>query len=331
MTTVLQPAPSDPEHLADGPGPARSPAQIAWIRFRRDRVGVVSAIVVGFFILVAIAAPVIGWIYGRDPYTIYGIDRPGLLTASGLPAHSHGGISSAYWLGVEPGLGRDVFMQLVYGARTSLFIAFTVTLISTTVGVVFGLVTGFLGGRIDALGGWISDIIFTFPGLLLIIAMTPVLQSLFVAPDAETPSWLQFGSVIVVFCALGWTFQARLIRGQVLSLREREFVDAARMSGAGTWRIVRRELLPNLWSPILITFSLALPGVITAEAALAFIGIGIQEPTPDWGRMVNAGKDVYLADPTYLIVPGLALLILVLAFNLLGDSLRDALDAKGVR
>jgi peptide/nickel transport system permease protein len=328
MTMAEPPAGAAP---ASGAGPTRSPAQIAWARFRRDRVGVISAAVVVFFIAVALLAPVIGWIYGRNPYTTYGVNQGGLLTPSGLPAHRLGGMSSQFWLGVEPGLGRDVLMQLVYGARTSLFIAFVVSVITTVYGVLFGIITGYLGGRVDWLGGRIIDVMLTFPGLLLLIALSPIIEAKFTSPDTEMPTWMRFAVVMIVLSVLGWMGSARLIRGQVLSLREREFVDAARMSGAGTWRIVTKELLPNLWSPILIVLSLSIPGVITGEAALSFLGVGILEPIPDWGRMVKDGADVYFADPTYLIVPGTALLILVIAFNLLGDSLRDALDPKGVK
>lgn len=167
-----------------------------------------------------------------------------------------------------------------------------------------------------------------FPDLLFPIAIGPVIESVFVSPDQDTPTWLRFTSIIIL-SIFGWVLQARLVRGQVLSLREREFVDAARMSGATSWRIVTKELLPNLWSPILVTFSLAVPAFITTEAALAFLGVGIVEPIPDWGRMINRGAEVYLSDPTHMLVPGLALFLLVLCFNMLGDSVRDALDPKG--
>lgn len=309
----------------------RSPREIAWRRFRRDRVGMASAGVVAFFIAVAALAPVISWVYGKDARTRYGQETPGLFNDFGFPVGARGGMSGEFWLGLEPGLGRDVFMLLVYGARTSLFIAFTVATISVTIGVLYGIVTGYLGGRVDALGGWFIDVMLTFPGLLLIIALTPVVQDVLVGAEEETPTSIRFATVIILFSVFGWVFQARLIRGQVLSLREREFVEAARMSGASTWRIVRRELLPNLWSPILVTYSLLVPAIITGEAALAFIGVGITEPTPSWGRMVERGAQVYLADPMFMIVPGTALLILVLAFNLLGDAIRDALDPKGLR
>ena len=309
----------------------RSPGRIAWARFRRDRVGVVSAWVVAFFVAVAVCAPLISTVYGKDPYERYGQKTPGLLRSSGVPVGARGGMSSEHWLGLQPRLGRDVFMQLVYGARTSLLIAVSSAVLVTLIGVTFGLVTGYLGGRVDALGGRLMDIVLAFPSLLFILSFAPVLETAFVAADEETPGWLRFGSLIFVLSALGWVLQARLIRGQVLSLREREFVDAARMSGAGTARIIRRELLPNLASPILVTFSLILPAMITTEAALAFLGVGVVEPTPDWGRMIRKGAGDYPSDPFYTLIPGLALFVLVLCFNLLGDAVRDALDPKSLR
>ncbi len=328
LTAGAPSAPEPHELSAATPDTGRSPRLIAWQRFRRDRVGVVSAYVVLFFILLAVLAPLLSKVYGKTPYVTYGQDNPGLLDDYGFPAGRFGGISSSYWLGLEPGLGRDTFMQLVYGARTSLFIAGSAALLTTAFGVLYGLVIGYLGGWVDAVGGRVMDVIFAFPGLLFIIAFSPIVESVFVAPDEETPVWLRFGSIIFILSVLGWVYQARLIRGQVLSLREREFVDAARMSGASSWRIVRRELLPNLWSPTLVTFSLTLPSLITTEAALSFLGVGIVEPIPDWGRMINRGAQVYQDDLAYMLFPGVALFLLVLCFNLLGDSARDALDPK---
>ncbi len=332
-TAELPPASPGPsgEVATRAATPGRSPSQLAWARFRRDRVGVVSGIVVLGFVVVAALAPVIAKVYGKDPYTTYGQDTPGLLNDYGNPVGRFGGISSEFWFGLEPGLGRDVLTQLVYGARTSLFIAVSVALITTAFGVLYGIVVGLLGGWADTLGGRVMDVVFAFPGLLFVIAFSPVVEALFVDPEQETPTALRFATIIIVLSVFGWVLQARLVRGQLLSLREREFVDAARMSGAGTWRIVRREILPNLWSPVLVTFSLALPSLITTEAALAFIGVGIVEPIPDWGRMIDKGADVFVADPTYMVFPGLALFVLVLCFNLFGDAVRDALDPKSAR
>ncbi|MEZ0071891.1 ABC transporter permease [Planotetraspora sp. GP83] len=313
------------------PAPAivgRSPGQLMWRRFRRDKTGMISALIVLFFILVALAAPLISALYGKDPYTTYGQDSPGLLNDFGFPILPNGGMSSDFWFGIEPGLGRDVFTQLVYGIRTSLLISLVATLATTAIGVVVGIVAGYVGGRTDYVVGRVIDVLLSFPQTLFIIAFIPVLENLLVKPDEETPTSLRATSLIILLTVFGWAGLSRLLRGNVLSLREREFVEAARVSGASPARIVFKELLPNLWTPILIQSTLALPAFVTAEAALSFLGVGILEPTPDWGRMFLRGTEVYTSDITYLMFPGIALLIFVVAFNLLGDSVRDAFDPK---
>jgi len=299
-----------------------------WLRFRRDRTGMISAAVVVFYILVAAAAPLISWLYGKDPYTTYGLDNPGLLNEYGFPILPNGGISSEFWFGIEPSLGRDVFMQLVYGIRTSLAIALAATLGCTIVGIVVGIVAGYFGGRTDYILGRVIDVMLSFPSTLFIIAFMPVVENLLVPPEEETPIWLRAVTLIIVLTAFGWASLARLLRGSVLSLREREFVEAARVTGASPARIIFKELLPNLWTPILIQSTLMLPAMVTAEAALSFLGVGMIEPVPDWGRMFLRGTEVYQDDITYLMFPGIALLIFVIAFNLLGDSVRDAFDPK---
>ncbi|MBB5131679.1 peptide/nickel transport system permease protein [Thermocatellispora tengchongensis] len=306
----------------------RSPGRLMWLRFRRDRTGVASAVVVAFFLLVAICAPLISWVYGKDPYTQYGQERPGLLNEFGYPILPNGGISPEFWFGLEPGLGRDVFMLLVYGIRTSLLIAGAATVLTTLIGVVVGITAGYAGGRTDYLVGRVIDILLSFPSTLFFIAFMPVVESVFVSAQEETPTWLRAASLITVLTMFGWATIARLLRGQVLSLREREFVEAARVSGASPARIVFKELLPNLWTPIIIQATLLLPLFVTTEAGLSFLGVGIVEPTPDWGRMIQRGAEVYRDDITFLIFPGVAMVIFVLAFNLLGDSVRDALDPK---
>ncbi|WP_449063654.1 ABC transporter permease [Planomonospora algeriensis] len=306
----------------------RSPGQLMWLRFRRDRTGIASAAVVAFFFLVAALAPVISWIYGKDPYTLYGQDAPGLLNDFGYPVLPNGGISPEFWFGIEPGLGRDVFMQLVYGIRTSLLIAAAATAATTAIAIVTGIVAGYAGGKTDYAIGRLIDLTLSFPATLFIIAFMPVVENLFVSPDEETPVWLRAVTLVVMLTAFQWAGLARLLRGQVLSLREREFVEAARVTGASPARIVFKELLPNLWTPILIQATLTLPALVTAEAALSFLGVGMIEPIPDWGRMFLRGTQVYQDDITYLVFPGAALLIFVIAFNLLGDSVRDAFDPK---
>ncbi|MER7932898.1 ABC transporter permease [Streptomyces sp. NPDC093272] len=310
---------------------SRSPGRLAWKRFKRDRTGVISAYVVIFFFAIAIAAPLIAKLYGKNPYTTYASDRPELLDAFSYPAGPNGGMSSEFWFGIEPQLGRDVFTFLLYGIRTSLGIAVAATILTCVAGVVIGVTAGYLGGKTDYLVSRIIDIVLSFPSTLFFIAFMPVVYGLFVAPDDNVPTWLIAVSLIVVLSAFGWASIARLLRGQVLGLREREFVEAAKVTGASPMRIVFKELLPNLWTPIIIQSTLMLPAYVTAEAGLAFLGVGITDPTPDWGVMIGRGAQFYSQDFTFMLFPGLSMVIFVLAFNLLGDSVRDALDPKSKR
>lgn len=308
-----------------------SPMAISWRRFKRDRTGVVSAIIVAFFIVVALCAPLISMIYGKDPYTLYGQDNPSLLDDYGTPVGSGGGMSGDFWFGLEPRLGRDVFMQLVYGIRTSLLIALAATLLATVIGAIIGVAAGYLGGKVDYFVGRAVDIMLAFPSTLFYIAFTPVLFAAFYSPEESVPVWARSAILIAMLVIFGWAGLARLLRGAALSFREREFVEAAKVTGASPARIIFKELLPNLWTPILIQATLMLPGLVTAEAALSYLGVGVIEPTPDWGRMIATGTEVYQDDIAYLIFPGASLVIFVLAFNLLGDSVRDALDPKTKR
>lgn len=312
-------------------GRDRSPWRLAWARFRRDRVGVVSGLLVSAFFVAGVGAPIIAWLYGKDPYRTYGQNNPGLLDEYGFPIGAAGGMSPEFWFGLEPGLGRDVFTQLLYGIRTSLLIAVAVVVIVTVTGTLLGVAAGYFGGVVDFVIGRIIDVLLAFPGVLFFITFMPVVTAILVSPGSETPTSLRVAALIIVLSFFGWTRTARLLRGQVLSLREREFVAAAKVSGAGPWRIIRHELLPNLWTPILIVATLDVPAYVTIEAALSFLGVGIVEPTPDWGRMIHRGAEVYSSDLAYMLFPGVTMLIFVLAFNLLGDSARDALDPKATR
>jgi peptide/nickel transport system permease protein len=328
VTTLLSDA--APTAAAEAPQ-GRSPAALAWRRFRRDRVGIASGIVVALFFVVGLGAPVISWLYGKNPYTTYGQNQPGLLNEYGYPIGPMGGMSSHFWLGVEPGLGRDVFTQLIYGIRTSLLISLAIVLIVTVLGILAGVTAGYLGTWVDYSMSRAIDVVLCFPATLFCIAFIPVVQSALVSPTQQVPTWLRAATVILVLSAFGWASIARLLRGQVLSLREREFIQSAQVIGVPAHRIILRELLPNLWTPILISVSLSVPAYVTTEAALSFLGAGMVEPTPDWGRMIQRGAEVYNADFSYMLFPGLAMLIFVLAFNLLGDSVRDALDPKSGR
>jgi peptide/nickel transport system permease protein len=330
-----EPGPDDAAGTSAGAAVApefvgRSPRQLAWIRFRRDKVGMVCAVIVGIFILIAIFAPLITKLYGQNPYTLYGQDD-NLLDSLGMPIKPNGGIDGTHWFGIEPQLGRDVFALLIYGIRTSLGIALCVTVLSVALGVAVGLVQGYLGGKTDYLVGRASDLVMSFPQQLFFIAFTPVIISLFVKPGDAEPTYVRFLALVLVQFVLGWMALGRLVRAQVLSLREREYVEAARLSGASAGRIIRKELLPNIWSTVLVQATLMLPVNVTAEAGLSFLGVGMRTPTPDWGLMFQDAAEYYRSDITYMFFPGIAMVIFVVAFNLLGDSVRDALDPKTIR
>jgi peptide/nickel transport system permease protein len=308
----------------------RSPRQLAWIRFKRDKTGVICAVIVACFVLIAIFAPLIVKLYGQNAYSLYGQDD-NLLNQYGLPIKPNGGIDGNHWFGIEPRLGRDILALLVYGIRTSLCISVCVTLLSVVVGVLVGLVQGYVGGKTDYFVGRFSDLMLSFPQQLFFITFTPVLLAVFVKPGDNESTYLRFMALVIVMFLLGWMALGRLVRAQVLSLREREYIEAAKLSGASTARIIRKELLPNLWTTILVQSTLLVPATVTAEAGLSFLGVGMTQPTPDWGLMFQDAAAYYQADITYMFFPGIAMVIFVVAFNLLGDSVRDALDPKTIR
>jgi ABC-type dipeptide/oligopeptide/nickel transport system permease subunit len=304
---------------------SKSPTRIALQRLRKDRVAMVCLGIFILFILIAIFAPLLVKLEGQDPYT----NRFDLTDRYGFPTI---GVNSEHWFGVEPRLGRDLFARWVYGARPSLIVAGSATILTTIIGVVIGLVAGFLGGWVDRTLSWIIDFFLSLPYLLVAIAFPAIFLAMFYGgPDGASPEQvarIRFISLISVLSLLGWASLARLIRGQVLSLREREFISAARVLGVPTRRILFRELLPNLVAPIVVSMSLALPGYIVAEAGLTFLGVGLLEPTPSWGVSISAAQNYYRADPLYLWLPVLGITILVLALSLLGDAIRDAFDPR---
>ena len=311
----------------------RSPGQLMWIRFKRDRTGVISAAVVVFFFLIAAAAPLIAKLYGKNPYTVYADERPELFDSAGVPVQPNGGISSEFWFGLEPGNGYDVFTKLLYGIRTSLMISLAVTVATVLTGILLGVTAGYLGGRADFFISRVIDFLLAFPAQLFFIASMPVVVSLFVSPTDETPVYVRVVALIMVQWFLGWMSLGRILRGTTLALREREFIEAARVSGAPPWRIIRREILPNVVTPILVQSTYMLPNFVTAEAGLSFLGVGIVEPTPDWGQMFSKASTelVMQNDITYMFFPGISMIIFIVAFNLLGDSVRDAFDPKTAR
>ncbi|MFC7548192.1 ABC transporter permease [Plantactinospora sp. GCM10030261] len=305
----------------------RSPGQLAWLRLRRDRVGMVSGAALIFFVLLAAAAPLVERLYGKGPQERF----PELLDRNGTPLGYAGGMSPEHWLGIQPRLGRDIFIQIVYGLRTSLMVAFVAALLTIALGIGVGILAGYLGGRVDALVTWLIDLTLAFPFFIFCFAFVPIAAAQFYGPRDAEATWFRPLLLVLIFALFNWTYTARIVRGQVLSLREREFVEAARASGAGLGHVLFRQLLPNLWAPILVVFSLNVPALITAEAALSFLGIGILEPTPDLGRLISDSVVYIRDDPAFTLTGGVTLFLLVLSFNLFGDALRDALDPKSTR
>lgn len=304
-----------------------SPFKLGLQRVRRDRLAVVAFWVVAFYVFIAVFAPILVRILNIDPYAL---DRQAI-NDYGLPAGRFGGISWDHPFGVEPGTGRDILGRLMYGARVSLLIGTIGTLLTTTVGVTLGIVAGLRRGFIDGMISRLGDVTLAFPSLLLIIALAnPMTQRLesWGIPQGNTARLTYILTVLTFF---GWVYMARLVRGQVLSLREREFVEAARSFGAGTGHLVFKQLLPNLWPQIIVFVSLSLPGYVALEATLSFLGVGLLAPAASWGIMLGDSVRYYRADPTYLFIPGFTLMILVLAFNLLSDGLRDAFDPRSDR
>ena len=306
----------------------RSLTQIAWTRLRRDKVAMVSMTIVLVVVAIAAAAPLITRLVGVDPLEF---DSSVIDDAGGLPAGRWGGISMDHPLGVEPGTGRDLFARLLYGSRISLLIAFTGTFVTLTLGVVIGIVAGYSRGWLDAALGRFMDLILAFPLLLILLAMSSVLTQRLEATFGMAPNVARVTYLILVLSMFAWPYLARIIRGQVLSLREREFVESAVSMGAGTPRILFKEILPNLWAPILVYSTLLLPTFIAAEAALSFLGVGLLPPAPSWGAMLAESVRYFTVMPGYLFIPGTYLFAVVLSFNLLGDAVRDALDPRAGR
>jgi ABC-type dipeptide/oligopeptide/nickel transport system permease subunit len=318
-------AQADPEAVLTGAGvpiAGRSLGQIAWMRLKRDKVALGGAALIVLFIVIAICAPlVVSW-FGHPPNEFHQ-DRinPDLQTPDG----SFGGISGDFLLGLEPVNGRDLFSRVVYGSRISLLIAFLATLLSVAIGTVLGVVAGYFGGWVDTLVSRTMDVFLAFPLLVFAIALAGVV------PDSAfglSGDALRIALLVFIIGFFNWPYIGRIIRGQTLSLREREFVDAARSLGARSGYILFRELLPNLVAPILVYFTLLIPQNILFEAALSFLGVGVRPPTSTWGGMLSDATEWYQIDPEFMLVPGLAIFITVLAFNLFGDGLRDALDPR---
>jgi peptide/nickel transport system permease protein len=300
---------------------ARSPLELFWGRLRRDRLALVSLGFIVVLVVVAVLAPVIVDLTGSRPPNETGkryLDQE-FGTATGPSGENLFGVDS---------LGRDVFSRVLYGARVSLIVALVATAISVLVGLVVGLLAGYFRGWVDTVLSRLIDMLLAFPILLLALGVAAACS--FGEGCLRGTVKPGLGVVIFVIVFVNWTYVARIIRGQVLQLREREFVEAARSLGASHTRIIVREILPNVTAPLIVCTTLAIPQNILFEAALSYLGVGVQPPDASWGKMIADAAEVFDTAWWYMLFPGAALLLTVLSFNVLGDGLQDALDPRGV-
>ncbi len=305
----------------------RTPKQIAWARFKRNKVGVYAGCVTIFFLLCSIFAPLITRAFGVDNTTIY----EGVLDEFAMPIGKWGGISWDHPLGIEPGVGRDVFALLLYGSQLSFLVAVIATTASIGIGMLIGIATGYFKGRVDSIVGRFADFLLSFPGTFMIIALSLPLVQRVEATGIAHENAARILVLVIFLVFFGWTGFYRLIRSQAMSLRERDFVMAAQAMGASSWRIIVKEILPNLWPTAIVFTSLSLPAYIAAEATFSFLGVGVRPPASTFGLVLSDAVGYWRNDPAYLLIPSLILISIVLALNLLGDAIRDALDPKAGR
>lgn len=306
---------------------SKSPTRIAWERLKRDKVAIACAVIIGLFVLMGIFQDVITNIVGVDA-----LPHQDLLNQdTTFPDFT---VSSAHPLGIQPQTGSDLFYRWVHGARPSLIVGILGAIITLVVGVVMGLLAGFLGGWVDRVVSWIIDFLLSLPFILMAFAVVPITVARFGNPDItgyvepRKQATIQFIAVIILLVTFGWPSLARLIRGEVLSLREREFVQAARALGAPTGRIVFKEMLPNLLGPIIVNLTVLIPGYIATEAGLSLLGIGLQDPIVSWGQTIASATSSFDTYPIWLWVPVLSIALLVLALSLLGDAVSDAFNPQ---
>lgn len=305
----------------------RSPAQIAWLRLKANPVALLSGFVALFFVLSAFLAPVITRLMGLNATSQYASK----IAQTGIPIGRFGGMSLSHPLGLEPGVGRDLMSLLLYGSRISFTVAIITSVFSIGIGMLVGIASGFYGGRVDAVIGRISDFILSFPSTFMIVALVIPLTQRIEAAHIARDNGARIIVLIIFFVIFGWPGFARLVRSQVLSMRERDFVMAAQSQGASGYRIIMKELLPNLWPTAIVFLSLSLPGFLAAEAVFSFLGVGVQAPASTWGLVLSDSVSYWQQDPAYLVIPSLILVLVVLSLNLFGDGLRDALDPKSDR
>src|SRR4051794_25888078 len=316
------------------PVQARGYWEGVWIRFRRDRFALAAGMFIVLVVLVGfIGSPIASHILGHGPDEL---TQGGVSSTTFLPVGPNSSFTDQtaagpkhfyFLLGGDSQLGRDEFLRLLYGTQTSLEVAVGATVLAMLLGVLMGSMAGFYGGWTDTVISRLTEITMAFPVLLFVIALSSTAGPRL---NGITFGFLGEGvfTLVVVLSLFGWFYPARIIRAQVLSLREKEFVEAARMIGTNDWRIVRSHILPHLVAPIIVYSTLVIASNILAEAGLSFLGLGIQEPTASWGKLLSQAPDYYLTQPWLMVWPGLAVLLATLAFNLLGDGMRDAFDPR---
>jgi ABC-type dipeptide/oligopeptide/nickel transport system permease subunit len=318
--------PPEPEGPARKKIAGRSPTRIAIDRLRKDKIAVVCFVIVVLFILIAIFADQINSLFGVTTDTVRATDFVNSTTGLPLTGPPNEGFDPSHPFGVAPLNGRDNLAVWTKGCQTSLFLATMAATLSTIIGVVLGLLAGFLGGIFDTIISFTIDLFLTFPFLVGALALAPIINDRF-ATDPAKLATVSFWALVAILVLFGWMLVARLVRGEVLSLRERDFVKAARVIGVPTRRILVREMLPNLIAPIIVSFSLGLPAYVSAEAGLSFLGIGIIG-RESWGRTIETASNWWQLYPQYLLAPVIGIAVLVVALNLLGDAIRDAFDPK---
>ena len=316
---------------------ARGYWEQVWRRFKRDKIAIVSGIFIIFLLVAAFGgAPLAARLLGHGPNDIF--VGTNAITPDLLPVGPWKHITyfddqglqkeTFFVLGSSDTLGRDEFLRVLYGAQVSLEVAVLSTLGVMIIGVLLGAIAGYFRGWIDTIISRITEITMAFPALLFIIALAAT-----VGPRMDGITFGFFGrgvlTLVFVFTVLGWFYPARIMRAQVLSIREKEYVEAARMVGASDWRIIRSHVLPHLVAPIIVFSTLIVASYVLAEAGLSFLGLGIKTPTASWGNLLAGAPQFYTAQPWLMLWPGLAVLLTTLAFNLLGDGLRDAFDPRG--
>ncbi len=313
----------------------------AWRRLRRNRLAVLGAVIIILNILMAIFATQLAPKWYGDTDLPNNNATPGWVTSifPNMIPKADGGyvtINNDYALGAD-NLGRDLLSRIIYGSRVSLAVAFIGPTVSLLIGVSFGLVSGYIGGRVDNLMMRFVDVMYAFPTLLLVILLMAFFRSSFAHNEPGTFQYAvgqidqSMGGMLFIFVGVGitsWMNLARLVRGQILSVREKEYIEAARAMGVGTRGIMFRHMLPNILGPVIISETLTIPTYISYEAFLSFIGLGVNPPTPSWGAMISEGSRSISTYPNQAIFPAVALFLIMFAFNFLGDGLRDALDPR---